>query len=1371
MPLQAEDSVVADSTLSTSPQMPAPTPIKRAPRTYGRKKSPQVQEDASFSSNASPPPASNSSIYRTAPPNLQERIPSTSDHEEENDDPADASDATDTSEAPPRKHGFDLRKQLAAIDREFDEDDDDSQLATKPLGTPGDKTKAKATPSFGFGAPLLLFGDKDEDPASPTPADDIFGGSADRPRPGQSDPAAASSSEGSGPSTHHRKSSGRLVVQDSDSEGEVPTTSPVTNTSPAAPADSTPISRRGTETPPTDSSMANSNARPKGKGRTRSVPPIDFVDATKEGRDKKAKASKPTKRDQVEMIKTSARLNQERQATIHRSQRNSDKFSKRAFLAELTKPTTTEAIANAEPLPSEDVIKPFSSPENGPVPARIPMTRTPSPLPEPIAGSSKRADPDVPALSDDDNVPALTLTDILEQSRKASEAAARKEELKKRKLELLKKQQLQQPTIGDDDDLEVEDLKTPRRTAAKLKLEKGQSNASKPMTRTRQVHLGLAGVKLSKSQPSKLKTVDAGVNREQLDKDAWRKAQREAKAASNQKLEDWKAFGGTVRQEDQVTEGSEEVLRKLAARGIEAADANAERESRMYGESEEDESDGDWNPEERGSASPEPAEVEEAGDEEAEQDVTMGEVEEEAGSLADEEESVDVKVRPGRRQVVASDDEDEEGDENIPVPRPRRRQALRTLSIDDEDAMDVSQNPRLPSEGLSEGGTDKENDDKENRAVVRFAPSGSDDENGGPLLSLDLSERRRPFQEIPGPSDTPKPYELGRGSLTQLFEAQLSGRQRTPEATPGLSLRPLLGEGSARRSVEFSQFSAGETTLLGRSGSSEGDLADLFDATTQRLNDNTWTPKPIGGLGEAFVEKSSPFGASPPKGKSRVRIDSLHLSQDLLAAARPLDIKETQVRKADAVFEKEQEYLLGDGFEPQAKKEKLYVNEYGFLTQTRPNVEDPEIWEPPSPTQGPSGSALETPLDNGSSTLPTPSTTLSFPIESEKIRNAFDVLQDGAEKAERRKNRKIDARAYAIGEAEESDDEGGFWGVKKKDEEDEEDGEDLDRTLEALVDDHEMDDETLAENLVREKFKEGEALADKKAEEMAQAIVDGQRRKRRRNGDLMSEGSDDEDDEDENRRARRKMAKMTKKREDVEALENNPLTKAFAETYKATTEDDDNEFAHLASDDTAAVLDQLMVNRGEDEEDEEENEIEEGGEDETQVEFTDYRQVVKDRLALRGVGAPSSDDEGEEADPTDITWMEEDDLEPEVHVKTIDSARPQQLRVQRGLDPSALDEAFEDGSLMPNKRNDERHQRQGQGWAKREGRNRNLATARSVGAAAVTGLRAKTGGGSLRQSAKGATSGAAGEKAKPPVKKAESILLGKLGTKSARFTS
>lgn len=66
---------------------------------------------------------------------------------------------------------------------------------------------------------------------------------------------------------------------------------------------------------------------------------------------------------------------------------------------------------------------------------------------------------------------------------------------------------------------------------------------------------------------------------------------------------------------------------------------------------------------------------------------------------------------------------------------------------------------------------------------------------------------------------------------------------------------------------------------------------------------------------------------------------------------------------------------------------------------------------------------------------------------------------------------KLDKSEFIENEAQESDDDEmlGF-GPKRKDDEDEEDGEDLDKTLEALVDDQVMDEETIASERVREKF-------------------------------------------------------------------------------------------------------------------------------------------------------------------------------------------------------------------------------------------------------------------------------------------------------------
>ena len=173
-----------------------------------------------------------------------------------------------------------------------------------------------------------------------------------------------------------------------------------------------------------------------------------------------------------------------------------------------------------------------------------------------------------------------------------------------------------------------------------------------------------------------------------------------------------------------------------------------------------------------------------------------------------------------------------------------------------------------------------------------------------------------------------------------------------------------------------------------------------------------------------------------------------------------------------------------------------------FLTQTRPNVENPEVYVPPSPTQVTSQRmplALATPLDErGTQRSPLATLSLTDPTQGESPmvgrlkrlrkrsaspsdrasaslqtkKNAFDLLRTGAQQPERYKRRKLEAGDFVVDQAEESDDEGGFWGAKKKaDDDEEEGGEDMDRNLETLVDDQDMDEETLAKRLVWEKYK------------------------------------------------------------------------------------------------------------------------------------------------------------------------------------------------------------------------------------------------------------------------------------------------------------
>lgn len=86
--------------------------------------------------------------------------------------------------------------------------------------------------------------------------------------------------------------------------------------------------------------------------------------------------------------------------------------------------------------------------------------------------------------------------------------------------------------------------------------------------------------------------------------------------------------------------------------------------------------------------------------------------------------------------------------------------------------------------------------------------------------------------------------------------------------------------------------------------------------------------------------------------------------------------------------------------------------------------------------------------------------------------NVFEIMRLGQQRIEKAA-KKLEKSEFVEAEAEESDDDDqfGFGGHKKIDDGEEADGEDQDKTLEGLVDDAEMDDETMAEELVMEKVK------------------------------------------------------------------------------------------------------------------------------------------------------------------------------------------------------------------------------------------------------------------------------------------------------------
>lgn len=266
MTITKQYSIALDSTLSsTPPPSPSPlmTPVRRATRTYGRPRDPKPPHDPDSSlSMSESSSASRQSLYRTAPPDVDEEIPPSSDGLPPDDSD---SDSIILAEVLPKQRYHDWRNKLSHIDQRLDDDDDDD--ATKasaskepPAGTdtsdvpnrkdPGmsllhERPRETATTS-GRGVELPVNDSLSGFTLSPTSPECQFKGS---------------------PAIRRRSTRRPAVVPDSDLEENAIPSSP---TSPLYPNPITTPNLHPASTPPTSVEM------PKGKGKARDVPPLRF---------------------------------------------------------------------------------------------------------------------------------------------------------------------------------------------------------------------------------------------------------------------------------------------------------------------------------------------------------------------------------------------------------------------------------------------------------------------------------------------------------------------------------------------------------------------------------------------------------------------------------------------------------------------------------------------------------------------------------------------------------------------------------------------------------------------------------------------------------------------------------------------------------------------------------------------------------------------------------------------------------------------------------------------------------------------------------------------------------------------------------------
>ncbi|KAJ7507438.1 hypothetical protein B0H11DRAFT_2271120 [Mycena galericulata] len=1372
MPTDKDPLVTADSDLSSLIPPPMSAPIKRPARTYGRPKD-TVSDESSASLRPSGPAWGPS--YATSgvtASRLAEKVRDKSNRSRQSPSPDVADDHGSDGEVGDASEGFQFswRTRMKEIDEEMPAEGDGSAFhdagdASNRAPLPSDGVFPRVAPNNYLSRTV---------PNSPSlqgslpVVQDVFGGSLSTitASPVTSRAVDVHSPHASPPPiARRRRVTQRAVVASSDEDSEDDTKHSARK-SPLVPHPITSPKSRPSSTPPTsDDEMPDrlaTNSRSKGKGKPSSsraqVPPLRFSEEPAASHRKrlsetlppqtKSKHKAPTKKELLETVRDRGRIAGGQRAGVQLAEM-SNRYNLQNFFQGLGR------------TPSDDPISSFSSSPGDHRSAQVPVesvNEVVAPFPQTLIPSNT----ELRALdnSDDEELPEVSI--ILNDLKKVKTQEEKKRELMEMKLKLAAQPRRATILDDDDDDLEIISETKPKDLVmgSKQKLSEGR----KRQMAMSGISLAQQRVKQSGTPP---KPLASGMTHDQLAKNMAKLVAEKNAAITKQKEDEWKKRGGEV--VEVVGDAAEMAVLKAAAlkdyaeKGQKTA---AAREARMQVDMDEDEdaNDEDWT-EMRGDADVEDADITMVNEEEGEED------EEDEN----DENDAPARIKSSVRRTRAIIDSDSENDENTaPVQKSASfilRESILGHGNDENNLVSPielasgaihrgsasSMDERTEDEGDKENNTHlmyDRSEDKENKAVPRHPLGGRPATLGrqGSLFGLEegmqrsLTEnqnnaggdRRRPLQNLL-PDEDPFFAEPGASSSVD-FAARLQQASPSPLDTPASTLQPSFEAVDSK--VAFSQFSDDESGSFKGAPLQPG-FSDLFESGTE---DQRRSKRSLA----SFTEKSEAGLSALRQGTV-----SLGLTQDVVLQPA-FEVGDHLKRQADAIFEKEQGYLWdAKNRKAETKKPELYVNDHGFLTQTRPEGEDPEVYRPTALSQSGSfslsatqqsallepQSALRRPLRTLSLTesveldapqrsplrrlakrtrTPSPSSLRSVsPSPAQRSRNAFDVLRREP-LAPRPKKPLLDKSEFVAEEAQESDDDEmlGF-GHKGGDEADEEDGEDLDRTLATLVDDQEMDEETIAAQRVFEKFQEHAHEDDLENEKLQQAVVQGDLRKKRRNRGLGLDDSDEEDEEDE-MRARKMRRGLNAPRIEGEVAEyaKHPETMSFFNVYRDDLEGgDEGEFAYLQETQQDAEMD---------------------GEDEVVT-----RQELVERL--REVARQSV---GEELDDHDVSWVDaEADSDGELpKLKTVSR--------QGRKDVSAETIAGREQVRLLD-------------WARREGRTRNAGTVRASGRTAVNAQKArvKSGGGSLRPG----VAPKAAEAPRRPLKVQASVLAGVASDRSTRF--
>ncbi|TCD67701.1 hypothetical protein EIP91_012067 [Steccherinum ochraceum] len=1274
--------------------------IRRARVTYGRRdKAPDVDSllaDTSVISNGSSvdePPSSDgldldASSFMEELRDDDDEVPSRIFDTE-----AEQEQETDDVDVPAEEIEYSWKRKLAAMD---DSDDEEGQNMVKSQVARLFKDKEERANS--------LTGDEERgDAGSPQSRS---GGSPATKSPSHDSqtfrPILADFASSPIPT---RPSRSRLAVLSDPEEDEANPSSPQT------PAHSlhhlnTPH-RHSSPTPPTSTETASK----KGKAQAAKIPALLFDEghsddeqpARSKARGKKAVKQKekpkekrmkpPTRKEREEMEKTTARLKAAHTVEVSRVQ------TKKMTLTQLyhRMPGPVEPSKGApfprDVIPPSDPIEPFSSSPRAAGPADPP---SPPPRARTVSQPPAKATAFDFPLSDDSDDELPELSDILKQSTREDEErrrlAANKDSAAQRKQRFLEMQaEALANTAGDDDDDLVvsNDMHAvAREEGAERKRKSFRGSRTQPAPHRPRpsastsaprdesfLVTAAAGAFASPSKKAKNGRDQVKVKPSDLNAFLLGKTHKEAQEIIEQKEKVWVGMGGKVlgRMNPEDRAGFEKRLGSLVERGL----SNAEKEG--LGEEEEaDDSDEDWKP----------------NDEEAEDNAEEAQEDDDDGMVIPQSE--EAAWGDGAEDAGLYLEEDE-ADENAPVIARRPRPRARTVAIadsDDEENENADLNTRSASEENAENETDKENN-----AALMF-DQGEDKENTVVHLSSSptippLFRDARLGRQLSLSSDVGDP--MSQDNEPRLFREITKDEDPffTPSARlPAPSAPSLDLDAPSTSASQPPAFSLKPAPLL------RGGFSQLFESSATEAGPSS---KPAVDFSQ-FVTP-----AKDVRGFGLLKKPGEPLALSFNPTLQPaLEVTDSVRKKADHIFEKEQEDITLIDENAPAESPKVYVNENGFLTQTRPTHADvarlmsssqssrigispsiadsilrstaqrrplgeialddvPNDHSSPWTDARPAGGRLKRrrmspgpDLDGGyrSSVSPSPSPT----------KNAFQVMRDAQKHPNPLKKMKLKKSEFVDGQAEESDEDDhfGFGGPPKKkdeDEEEEDNVEELAKLNKEMVDDVAMDDSTLNEEMVLEKHREQVEEDDAVAHKLAQDAASGKLRAKRRERGVGFEDDEDSDEDDDNKARRYKLGRQKRKLggdcDTLDDLSKDAKAAAFVQTYEAGLEDDNEEFSHLNEELPTQQEEAPKIYEDEDEE---------SDKDDEQVSLStlmrEMRDVAQGHTTVRTM------------DPNDMSWLDDDEMmvEDDPNVKELSKSR-----VGRTLRAGPSDWDFEGG--------------------------------------------------------------------------------------------